>query len=58
MELASKEDLALLNGTQFMSAHGIYALIQARRIDFFADQLAALSTLAYDGRIEPFTRCT
>ena len=55
MELASKEGLALLNGTQFMSAHGIYALIQARRIDFFADQLAALSTLAYDGRIEPFT---
>lgn len=55
MELASKEGLALLNGTQFMSAHGIYALIQARRIDYFADQLAALSTLAYDGRIEPFT---
>lgn len=55
LELASKEGLALLNGTQFMSAHGIYALIQARRIDFFADQLAALSTLAYDGRIEPFT---
>ena len=54
-ELASKEGLALLNGTQFMSAHGIYALIQARRIDFLADQLAALSTLAYDGRIEPFT---
>lgn len=55
MKLASKEGLALLNGTQFMSAHGIYVLIQARRIDFFADQLAALSTLAYDGRIEPFT---
>ena len=55
MELASKEGLALLNGTQFMSAHGMYAIIQARRIDFFADQLAALSTLAYDGRIEPFT---
>ena len=54
-ELASKEGLALLNGTQFMSAHGIYALIQARRIDYLADQLAALSTLAYDGRIEPFT---
>jgi len=55
LELASKEGLALLNGTQFMSAHGIYALIQARRIDYLADQLAALSTLAYDGRIEPFT---
>jgi histidine ammonia-lyase len=55
LTLASKEGLALLNGTQFMSAHGIYALIQARRIDYFADQIAALSTLAYDGRIEPFT---
>lgn len=55
LTLASKEGLALLNGTQFMSAHGIYALIQARRIDYFADKLAALSTLAYDGRIEPFT---
>ncbi|MAZ96044.1 MAG: histidine ammonia-lyase [Flavobacteriales bacterium] len=55
LTLASKEGLALLNGTQFMSAHGIYALIQARRIDYFADQIAAMSTLAYDGRIEPFT---
>jgi len=55
MNLASKEGLALLNGTQFMSAHGVYALIQGRRIDYLADQLAALSTLAYDGRIEPFT---
>lgn len=55
MELASKEGLALLNGTQFMAAHGVFALIQARRIDYLADQLAALSTLAYDGRIEPFT---
>lgn len=55
MNLASKEGLALLNGTQFMSAHGVYALIQGRRIDYSADQLAALSTLAYDGRIEPFT---
>lgn len=54
-ELASKEGLALLNGTQFMSAHGIYAMIQAERIDYLADKLAALSTLAYDGRIEPFT---
>jgi histidine ammonia-lyase len=55
LTLASKEGLALLNGTQFMSAHGIYALIQARRIDYFSDQIAALSTLAYDGRIDPFT---
>jgi histidine ammonia-lyase len=53
--LASKEGLALLNGTQFMSAHGMYALLHARRLDFFADSVGALSTIAHDGRIEPFT---
>ena len=53
--LAAKEGLALLNGTQFMSAHGMYAMIQARKIDYLADKIGALSTAAHDGRIEPFT---
>ena len=41
--LASKEGLALLNGTQFMSAHGMFAMLHARRLDYFADKIGALS---------------
>ncbi len=52
--LRSKEGLALLNGTQFMSAHGIYALFQAYRLGYWADLCGALSLDAFDGRIEPF----
>ena len=54
--LASKEGLALLNGTQFMSAHGIYATLHARRLDYFSDFIGALSTAAHDGRIEAFSQ--
>lgn len=54
--LASKEGLALLNGTQFMSAHGIYATLHARRLDYFSDFIGALSTAAHDGRIEAFSK--
>ena len=52
--LRSKEGLALLNGTQFMSAHGIYALFAAHRLSYWADLCGALSIDAFDGRIEPF----
>lgn len=52
--LQSKEGLALLNGTQFMSAHGVWSLIQARRLSRVADCVGALSLEAFDGRIEPF----
>src|SRR5210317_226386 len=54
--LASKEGLALLNGTQFMSAHGLYATLHARRLDYFSDFIGALSTAAHDGRIEAFSQ--
>ena len=53
--LQSKEGLALLNGTQFMSAYGLCSLMQARRLSQQADMICALSLDAYDGRIEPFT---
>lgn len=53
--LMSKEGLALLNGTQFMSAHAVYAIIGARRLGYLADKIGAMSLDAYDGRIEPFT---
>lgn len=52
--LQSKEGLALLNGTQFMSAHAVWSLIQAERLSDWADKIGAMSLDAYDGRIEPF----
>jgi len=54
VELRSKEGLALLNGTQFMSAHGVYVSIMSRRLIRAADAVSAVSLEAYDGRIEPF----
>ncbi len=52
--LKSKEGLALLNGTQFMSAHGVIAVLQAFRISKLADIIAATSLEAFDGRIDPY----
>jgi len=54
LELQSKEGLALLNGTQFMSAHGVIVLLKAFRLSKLADIIAALSLDAFDGRIDPF----
>lgn len=54
IRLQSKEGLALLNGTQFMSAHGVWSLIQSARLSEWADRIGAMSLDAYDGRIEPF----
>lgn len=54
IELQSKEGLALLNGTQFMAAHGVRAVILARRLSRLADKIGALSLDAFDGRIDPF----
>lgn len=55
IELASKEGLALLNGTQNMSSFAVWALLQAKRLSDWADTIAAISLDAYDGLIEPFT---
>ncbi|WP_347156640.1 histidine ammonia-lyase [Pontibacter chitinilyticus] len=52
--LKAKEGLALLNGTQFMSAYGVYTLLMARRLSRQADVVGALSLDAFDGRTEPF----
>src|SRR5690554_5134300 len=46
--------ISLLNGTQFMSAHGVYAIMKAQRLSVRADLIAAMSLDAYDGHIEPF----
>lgn len=53
--LKSKEGLALLNGTQFMSAYGIHLLLKSFKLTYLADVIGALSIDAYDGRIEPFS---
>lgn len=55
--LKSKEGLALLNGTQFMSANAIKALIDGWHLVHCFDMIGALSLDAYDGRIEPFAAC-
>ncbi len=52
--LLSKEGLALLNGTQFMSAYGIYLCLHIFKLSRLSDIIAALSLDAFDGRIEPF----
>ncbi|MFZ6013429.1 MAG: histidine ammonia-lyase, partial [Bacteroidota bacterium] len=50
----AKEGLALLNGTQFMSAYGSWCILHAHRLLKLANTIAALSLDAFDGRIEPF----
>ena len=52
--LKSKEGLALLNGTQFMSSFGSWSILQAKRLERIADIVGAISLEGFDGRIEPF----
>ena len=52
--LKSKEGLALLNGTQFMSAYGIYLVLNSYKLSYLADMIGTLSLEAYDGNISPF----
>lgn len=54
IRLKSKEGLALLNGTQFMSAYGVWAIVHARRLLHLANAIGALALDAFDGRLDPF----
>ena len=54
IQLASKEGLALLNGTQNMGAFAVWALLQSRRLSEWADRIAAMSLDAYYGLTAPF----
>ncbi len=54
LHFKAKEGLALLNGTQFMSAYGVWCSIHARRILTLANRIGALSLDVFDGRPEPF----
>lgn len=54
MELSAKEGLALLNGTQLMSAVGSLGLADAVRLAESADLVAGMSVEAMRGSDEPF----
>lgn len=55
IQLASKEGLALLNGTQNMSSFAVWCLLKARKLSDWADRIAAMSLDAYHGLLSPFT---
>ncbi|MEI8117368.1 MAG: histidine ammonia-lyase [Flavobacteriia bacterium] len=52
--LQSKEGLALLNGTQFMSAYASHAVKEAQALWNKWILVAGMSLDAYDGRLNPF----
>jgi histidine ammonia-lyase len=54
IRLKAKEGLALLNGTQFMTATGCFALLIAERLMKQADLNAAISIDAFDASTAPF----
>jgi histidine ammonia-lyase len=52
--LQSKEGLALLNGTQFMSAYGVSVLLKSYKLSYLADLIGTISLEGFDGRMDPF----
>jgi len=54
IKLKAKEGLALLNGTQFMSAYGVYLTLKSGKLSYFSDLIGTLSLEAYDGLSAPF----
>jgi histidine ammonia-lyase len=54
IKLKSKEGLALLNGTQFMSSYATWCILKVKKLSVLADKVAALSLDGFDGRINPF----
>ncbi len=56
IKLKSKEGLALINGTQFMSSYGIYNLIKADKLMKWANIIAAISFEGFDCVLYPFNK--
>lgn len=52
--LQAKEGLALLNGTQFMSAYGVCILLKSFKLSYLADVIGSLSVDAFDCNMSPF----
>ncbi|CAI9683145.1 histidine ammonia-lyase [Elizabethkingia anophelis] len=56
LKLGPKEGLALINGTQFMVAHGVAGLDKMKYLLDLADLAAAMSLEAYQGSASPFKK--
>ena len=54
LKLEAKEGLAILNGTQFSTAHGLWACLEFERVLSFAHATAALSIEAFNCSPAPF----
>ena len=54
IRLKSKEGLALLNGTQFMTAYGIWSLIKSKKLSYLSDLIGSISLEAFDCRNDCF----
>lgn len=54
LQLRSKEGLALLNGTQFMSAHAVYALLKSYQLSYLTDVVSAVSIDAFNCNMSPY----
>lgn len=54
IQLGAKEGLALINGTQFMAAHGVKAVVEMNRLMNNADLIATLMIEGLNGSIKPF----
>lgn len=55
LSLQSKEGLALLNGTQFMSSYAVWCLQRIEKLLVWADTIAAISFDGFDCTLQPFT---
>ena len=54
INLEAKEGLALLNGTQFMSAYGIYSLLKSHKLSYLSDLISCVSIDAFNCNMSPF----
>jgi len=54
INLEAKEGLALLNGTQFMSAYGIFSLLKSHKLSYLSDLISCVSIDAFNCNMSPF----
>ncbi len=54
IKLQAKEGLALLNGTQFMSAYGVYCLLKSHKLSYLSDLISSVSIDAFNCNMSPY----
>lgn len=54
LQLKIKEGIALINGTQFMTAYAVHCLVKAESLFIISDLIACVSLDAFDCSLEPF----